>query len=96
LLFLQKKLLIQFFLINFNENMSFLILNRGKKSSKFWQVIVNYGRFIGFKDQLGFFEFCYELALANQAKKKNLETNVRPFLKKIAFFGQNTKFSSSM
>jgi hypothetical protein len=34
--------------------MSFL--NRGKKSSKFRQVIVNYGRFVGFKEQLGFFE----------------------------------------
>jgi hypothetical protein len=50
--------------------MSFVILNRGKKSSKFWQiiVIVSYGRFVGFKEQLGFFEFCYELALANHAK----------------------------
>jgi hypothetical protein len=41
-----------FFLINFNDNMSFFILNRGKKSSKFWRVIVNYGRFVGFKEQL--------------------------------------------
>jgi hypothetical protein len=48
--------------------MSFFILNRGKKSSKFWQVIVNYGRIVGFKEQLGFFEFCYDLALANHAK----------------------------
>jgi hypothetical protein len=30
---------------------------------------VNYGRFVGFKEQLGFFEFCYELALANHEKK---------------------------
>jgi hypothetical protein len=49
--------------------MSFFILNRGKKSSKLWQVIVNYVRFVGFKEQLGFFKFCYELALANHAKK---------------------------
>jgi hypothetical protein len=40
-----------------------------KKSSKFWQVIVNYGRFVSFKEQLGFFEFHYELALANHRKK---------------------------
>jgi hypothetical protein len=30
---------------------------------------VNYGRFVGFEEQYGFFEFCYELALANPAKK---------------------------
>jgi hypothetical protein len=50
--------------------MSFFILNRGKKSSKFWQVIVNYGRFVGFKEQLRFFDFFYELAIANPAKQK--------------------------
>jgi hypothetical protein len=48
---------------------------------------VNYGRFVGFIEQLEIFEFCYELALHNHAKKK---------LEKCAFFGQNTKFSSSM
>jgi hypothetical protein len=50
--------------------MSFFIFNRGKKSSKFWQVIGNYVRFVGFKEQLGFLKFCYELALANHAKNK--------------------------
>jgi hypothetical protein len=29
----------------------------GKKSSKFWQVIVNYDRFVGFKEQLGCLNF---------------------------------------
>jgi hypothetical protein len=70
--------------------MSFFILNSGKKSTKFWQLIVNYGRFVCFKEQLGFFEFCYELA--NHAQKKHAPI----FLRKYAFFGQNTKFSSSM
>jgi hypothetical protein len=70
-----------------HENMLFFILNRGKKSSKFWQVIVNYGRFVGFKEQLGFFEFCYELALANHAKK----TRVRPFFTKMYVFGAKHK-----
>jgi hypothetical protein len=66
--------------------MSFFILNRGKKSSKFWQIIVDYGRFVGFKEQLGFFEFCYELALPTHAKKKKLKTSVRPFLTKMCVF----------
>jgi hypothetical protein len=57
----------------------------GKKSSKFWQVIVNYGRFVGFKEQLEFFEFCYELALANHAKK-NYKTSLRPFFTKMCVF----------
>jgi hypothetical protein len=66
--------------------MSFFILNRGKKSSKFGQVIVNYGRFVGFKKQLGFFEFCDELALANHSKKNFLKTSVRPFFTKMCVF----------
>jgi hypothetical protein len=70
----------------------FFILNRGKKSSKFWQVIVNYGRFVGFKEQLGYFEFCYELALANYAKKKIKKTNVRPFFTKMCVFWAKHKF----
>jgi hypothetical protein len=77
--------------------MSFFILNRGKKSSKFWQLIVNYGRFVGFKEQLGFLEFFYELALANHAKKNVFRKQVcAHFLRKCAFFEQNSKFSSSM
>jgi hypothetical protein len=44
---------------------------------------VNYGRF---GEQLGFFKFCYELALANHAKKKNLKTSVRPFFPKMCVF----------
>jgi hypothetical protein len=66
------------------------------RSSKFWQVIVNFGRFVGFKDQLGFFEFFYELALANHAKKAFSKQVCPYFLPKNTFFGQNTKFSSSM
>jgi hypothetical protein len=69
--------------------MSFFILNRGKKSLKFWQVIVNYVRFVGFKEQLGFLKFCYELALANHAKKK-IEN------KCAHIFWPNTKFLGSM
>jgi hypothetical protein len=46
---------------------------------------VNYGRFVGLKEQLGFFEFCYELA----------ERVMSYFLRKCAIFGPNTKFSSS-
>jgi hypothetical protein len=46
---------------------------------------VNYGRFVGFKEQLGFFEFSYELALANHAKKKLFENKCAPiFLRKCA------------
>jgi hypothetical protein len=44
---------------------------------------VNYGRFVSFKEQLGFFEFSYELALANHAKKIFLKTSVRPFFYEI-------------
>jgi hypothetical protein len=76
LLFLLKKVVNT--VINFNENMSFFILNRGKKSSKFWQVIVNYGRFVGFKEQLEFFEFCYEPI----------------FLRKCAFLGKTQNFQA--
>jgi hypothetical protein len=64
--------------------MSFVILDRGKKSSKFWQVIVIYGRFVGFKEQLGFFKFCYELALANHAKKKEFKKS--QFFTKMCIF----------
>jgi hypothetical protein len=52
---------------------------------------VNYGRFVGFKVQLGFLEFCYELTLA---KKKIWKQVSAYFLRKYAFFEQNTKFSS--
>jgi hypothetical protein len=41
--------------------------------------------FVGFKEQLGFFEFCYELALANHAKK-NLKTSVRSFFTRMCVF----------
>jgi hypothetical protein len=64
----------------------FFFSNRGKKSSKFWQVIVNYGRFVGFKEQFGFFEFCDELALANNSKIIFLKTSVRPFFTKMCVF----------
>jgi hypothetical protein len=47
---------------------------------------VNYGRFVGFKDQLGFFEFFYEPALANHAKKHCLKTSVRPFCTRMCVF----------
>jgi hypothetical protein len=75
--------------------MSFFILNRGKKSSKFWQVIVIYCRFVGFKEQLVFFEFCYEhLPIM---RKKKIENKCAPiFDENVHFLGQNTKFSSSM
>jgi hypothetical protein len=53
--------------------------------SWFWQVIVNYGRFVGFKEQLRFFEFFYETALANHEEKK-LKTSVRPFFTKMCVF----------
>jgi hypothetical protein len=49
---------------------------------------VNYGRFVDFKDQLGFFEFYYELPVANHAKKNRAPI----FLRKYAFFERNTKF----
>jgi hypothetical protein len=48
--------------------MPFFMLNRVKKSSKFGQVVLNYGRCVGFEDQLVFFGFCYDLAFANHAK----------------------------
>jgi hypothetical protein len=46
---------------------------------------VNYGRYVGFKEQLGFFEFCYELALANHAKKK-LENRCAPIFSNMGDF----------
>jgi hypothetical protein len=64
----------------------FIILNRGKKSSKFWQVIVNYGRFVGCKKQLGFFEFCYELAIANKCAPI--------FYKNVRFLGKTQNFQA--
>jgi hypothetical protein len=70
--------------------MSFFILNRGKKSSKFGQVIVNYGRFVGFKKQLGFFEFCYELALANHAENKCASI----FYENVRFLGKTQNFQA--
>jgi hypothetical protein len=48
--------------------------------------IVNYVRFVGFKEQLGFFEYCYELALADHAKKSFLKRSVRPFFTKMCVF----------
>jgi hypothetical protein len=74
--------------------MSFFILNRGKKSSKFWQVIVNYGRFIGFKEQLRFFEFCYELALANHAKRNILNKCAPIFYENVRFLGKTQNFQA--
>jgi hypothetical protein len=47
---------------------------------------LNYGRFIGFKEQLGFFEFFCELALANHVKIIFLKTNLRPFFTKMCVF----------
>jgi hypothetical protein len=49
---------------------------------------MDYGRFVGFKEQLGFFEFSYELAIANQ----NLKTSVRPFFTKMCVFLGKTQF----
>jgi hypothetical protein len=46
---------------------------------------VNYGRFVGFKEQLGFFELCFELALAKHAKKKFI-TSVHPFFMEMCVF----------
>jgi hypothetical protein len=45
---------------------------------------VNYGRFIGFEEQLGFFEFYYELALANNAKK----------IENVRFLGKTQNFQA--
>jgi hypothetical protein len=47
---------------------------------------------VGFEYQLGFLEFCYDLAHAFHAKKHV----PAQFLRKWALFGQNTKFSSSI
>jgi hypothetical protein len=69
-----------------------VIFHRGKKSSKFWQVIVNYGRFVGFKDQLGFFEFCMcYLALANHAKNSFFKISVCQFFTKMCVFWAKQK-----
>jgi hypothetical protein len=74
--------------------LSFFILNRGKKSSKFWQVIVNYGRFVGFKEQLRFFEFFYETALANHEEKK-IENKCAPiFYENVRFLGKTQNFQA--
>jgi hypothetical protein len=43
---------------------------------------VNDGCFVDFKEQLGFFEFGYELPLANHGKK-NYKISVRPFFTKM-------------
>jgi hypothetical protein len=47
---------------------------------------VIYDRFVGFKDQLRFFEFFNELTLANHAKENFLKTSVRPFFTKMCVF----------
>jgi hypothetical protein len=61
-----------------------------KKSSKFWQVIVNYGRFVGFKEQLRFFEFFYETALANHEEKKCAPI----FYENVRFLGKTQNFQA--
>jgi hypothetical protein len=53
---------------------------------------VNYGRFVGFKEQLRFFEFYFELALANHAKKK-FENKYAPiFYENVRFWAKHKLF----
>jgi hypothetical protein len=47
---------------------------------------VNYGRFVGFKEQLGFFEFFHKLALGNHAKQKIRKQVCANFFTKMCVF----------
>jgi hypothetical protein len=64
-LFLLKKVVKNSSYSSILENMLFFMFNCVKKSSKFGQVVVNYGCWVGFEYQLGFIEFCSNLALEN-------------------------------
>jgi hypothetical protein len=64
--------------------MPFFMSNRVKKSYKFGEVVLKYGRLVGFQYQLGIFEFYYDLALAVHAKNmftSNFNENLRFFQK---------------
>jgi hypothetical protein len=55
------------------------------------KILVNYGRIVGFREHLGFFEFCCELALANHANF--FENKCAPiFYENVRFLGKTQNF----